>query len=88
MAKRCTALSSKHKRAFRVLKNIESDISSGQAKYNVLLADHAPEFDSLGFNKKYLYLKKENKELREELKHFNSIITVLLESRSASISPS
>jgi hypothetical protein len=80
-------MSSKNKKALRVLRSVEEELSNHQAKYNKILAEYDTEFDSSTFNRKYLYLKKENKELRDELKRFNAIITNLLESRNTSTLP-
>ena len=78
-------MSSKNKKALKALKAIEEELNNEQAKCNKILADYDTEFAFLTFNKKYHYLKKESKELRNELKRFNAIITSLLESRNTSI---
>ncbi len=56
-----------------------------QEKYGRLLADYGSEFDCMRFEKKWGHLRTENKQIRDELKQLNQLISQLVESRRGGI---
>lgn len=67
------------------LKKIESELASQSQVYEQLLSDYDEKFESQNFNKKLMFLKNENKQIRQELKRFNELINDLVVSHKKSI---
>ena len=63
-------------RGTETLKKIEMELKLQEDRYTKLLAEYNEQFESTAFDKKctyYMYLRSENKQIREELKRLHTI---------------
>ncbi len=77
-------LSTHRPRGLDTLRRIEQELKMQQDNYGALLADYGRDFEEMKYEKKWGYLRNENKLIRDELKKLNQLITQLVESRRSS----
>ena len=68
-------------KGLEALERIESELKAQSEAHQNLMKDYDANFDTLEFGRKVANLKGENKQLREELKKLNDLITRLVEAR-------
>ena len=76
--RRYLGISSNDYKGTRVVKKLETELNARKERHAEILIDYNAEFDSMNFCKKINYLKNESKELRNELRKFNDMISNLL----------
>ena len=64
---------------------LELELKMQRVKHKSLLRDYGSQFEDLNYRKKSAYLKNENKELCQELKRLNLLITDLILSKETCI---